>query len=93
MFNQSHDVDFFPISEYLLTDAQRIKSLRNPEVKMSKSDRSERSRICLDDDTATIKSTIKQALTDFTSEVCNVDAHRSVLYAHVLVVGLLNRSG
>lgn len=47
----------------------KIRNLRSPDIKMSKSDQSDKSRICLDDDPDTIRTRIKQAVTDFTGEV------------------------
>jgi len=47
----------------------RLRSLRKPENKMSKSDPDPRSRICLQDSPEEIVEKIKKAVTDFTSEV------------------------
>lgn len=60
----------FPVPEPS-TDSicARIKSLRNPEKKMSKSDKDFKNRIELTDSPDIILKRIKQALTDFTSEV------------------------
>lgn len=57
----------FSASEY-----GRIRSLRDPSKKMSKSDPDEKSRICLTDSPDTIVKNIKKAVTDFTSEVYNI---------------------
>jgi tryptophanyl-tRNA synthetase len=47
----------------------RLRSLRNPEKKMSKSDVDPKSRINLVDDPSQILEKCKKAMTDFTSEV------------------------
>ncbi|KAF7274063.1 tryptophanyl-tRNA synthetase, mitochondrial isoform X2 [Rhynchophorus ferrugineus] len=61
----------FPTPHTLITSSEygRIKSLRNPTKKMSKSDPDIKSRICLTDSTDDIVNKIKKAVTDFTSEV------------------------
>ena len=62
----------FPIPETVLVteeSSRRIKSLRHPEKKMSKSDSDQKSCIYLLDDPDTIRSKIKVAVTDFTSKV------------------------
>lgn len=47
----------------------RIRSLRDPSKKQSKSDPNDKSRITLRDSPDQIRKKIKKALTDFTSEV------------------------
>lgn len=47
----------------------RIRSLRDPSKKQSKSDPNDKSRITLRDSPAAIRKKIKRAITDFTSEV------------------------
>lgn len=61
----------FPIPHTVITSSEygRIRSLRDPSKKMSKSDPDEKSRICLTDSPDTIVKNIKKAVTDFTSEV------------------------
>lgn len=49
--------------------SNRIRSLRDPTKKMSKSDIDPRSRICLDDSPDEIVTKIKKAVTDCTSQV------------------------
>ena len=61
--------DFFPECEWLLTTVPRIRNLRHPEIKMSKSDPGEKSRINLDDNPDTISYRIRQAVTDSTGKV------------------------
>lgn len=54
----------------IFTDnAGRIKSLRDPTKKMSKSDTDIKSRLDLTDTPDVLLNKIKKALTDFTSEV------------------------
>lgn len=61
----------FPIPHTLITSSEygRIKSLRDPSKKMSKSDPDPKSRICLTDKPDDILKNIKKAITDFQSEV------------------------
>jgi tryptophanyl-tRNA synthetase len=58
--------DFFPLTETLATGpAMRVKSLRDGNKKMSKSDASDMSTIYMMDDADTIAKKIKKATTDF----------------------------
>lgn len=61
----------FPIIEPMIgQDASgRIRSLRDPSKKQSKSDPNDKSRITLRDPPDAIRKKIKKAVTDFTSEV------------------------
>ncbi|KAG5890965.1 hypothetical protein JTB14_028643 [Gonioctena quinquepunctata] len=70
MFN-SRFGSTFPIPHALITgsDHARLKSLRDPTKKMSKSDPDPKSRICITDKPEDIVRNIKKAVTDFTSEV------------------------
>ncbi|KAH9524994.1 Tryptophan--tRNA ligase, mitochondrial [Bulinus truncatus] len=65
-FNRSLGV-LFPECKILMGEVARIKSLRNPASKMSKSEPNEKSRIDLTDSPDIIKSKVKKAVTDFTS--------------------------
>ncbi|XP_017768039.1 PREDICTED: tryptophan--tRNA ligase, mitochondrial [Nicrophorus vespilloides] len=70
MFNNRFG-ETFPIPHSIISNAgnARLKSLRDPLKKMSKSDADPKSRICLLDSTDEIVNKIKKAVTDFTSEV------------------------
>lgn len=61
----------FPIIETIIADdaSSRIKSLRDPTKKQSKSDPNEKSRVTLRDTPDQMRLKIKRAITDFTSEV------------------------
>lgn len=64
--------DTFPIPNPKIevqTVAHRIKSLRDPSKKMSKSDKDPKSRIDLNDSPDLIKEKCKKAITDFTSQL------------------------
>ncbi len=64
-FNYDYKVDYFPdIKPLILGNATRVMSLRDGNIKMSKSDISEYSRINIMDDTDTIINKIKKAKTD-----------------------------
>lgn len=61
----------FPIPHTLISDgpSQRIKSLREPTKKMSKSHTDPKSRLDILDEPDVLLSKLKKAITDFTSEV------------------------
>lgn len=63
--------DTFPKIEPLIGQdySGRIRSLRDPSKKQSKSDPNDKSRITLRDTPDAIRMKIKRAITDFTSEV------------------------
>ena len=64
-FNHDYGVNFFPIVEPLIEGAAtRVMSLRDGTKKMSKSDRSDQSRINLTDDADAIAAKIRKAKTD-----------------------------
>ncbi len=64
-FNRQYGVDFFPLPEpQIFGAATRVMSLRDGRSKMSKSDRSDYSRINLTDDADTIALKIRKARTD-----------------------------
>ncbi|KAI9887760.1 MAG: Tryptophan--tRNA ligase, mitochondrial [Watsoniomyces obsoletus] len=61
--------DLFPSPKTLLAPAKRVRSLRDPTVKMSKSQGHEMSRIMLTDTPSIIDSKIRGARTDMDSSV------------------------
>ncbi len=64
-FNRQYGVEFFPLPEpQIFGAATRVMSLRDGRSKMSKSDRSDYSRINLTDDADTIALKIRKARTD-----------------------------
>ncbi|CAG9862866.1 unnamed protein product [Phyllotreta striolata] len=70
MFNKRFG-ETFPIPQTVITGSEfaRLRSLRDPNKKMSKSDPDPKSRICVTDKPDDIVRNIKKAVTDFTSEV------------------------
>ena len=71
-FNHRFKKEVFPIpSTVLVTEesSRRIRSLRNPEKKMSKSDPDSKSCVYVTDDPDTVLSKVKKAVTDCQSEV------------------------
>ncbi|GJQ86448.1 hypothetical protein Trydic_g10355 [Trypoxylus dichotomus] len=68
MFNSRYG-NIFPIPKSLITETAKIRSLRQPEKKMSKSDQDSKSSIFLTDSESDITKKIRKAVTDFTSEV------------------------
>ena len=64
-FNRQFDVDYFPLPEPQIQDtAARVMSLRDGSSKMSKSDRSDNSRINMTDGADLIAKKIRRAKTD-----------------------------
>ncbi|XP_069668973.1 tryptophan--tRNA ligase, mitochondrial isoform X1 [Periplaneta americana] len=70
IFNNRHGPTF-PVPEAIMADSSisRLKSLRDPSKKMSKSDQDPRSRIEITDTPEDLLEKCKKAVTDFTSEV------------------------
>uniref|UniRef100_A0A8W8JMG4 tryptophan--tRNA ligase n=1 Tax=Magallana gigas TaxID=29159 RepID=A0A8W8JMG4_MAGGI len=66
----------FRVPQVLFSNTARIKSLRFPENKMSKSDQSSKGRIDLTDSNDDIVSKIKSAVTDFTSHISHDKENR-----------------
>ncbi|XP_015917495.2 tryptophan--tRNA ligase, mitochondrial [Parasteatoda tepidariorum] len=69
VFNNKYG-KIFPVPEALIDETcARVKGLREPDKKMSKSDKNFKNRIDLTDSPDIITKRIKEALTDFTSGV------------------------
>ncbi|CAH2218710.1 tryptophan--tRNA ligase, mitochondrial [Pelobates cultripes] len=67
-FNNTYG-DFFPIPVALMGTSKKIRSLRDPSVKMSKSDPQKLATVHLTDTPEDIVLKFRKAVTDFTSEV------------------------
>ncbi|XP_028656588.1 tryptophan--tRNA ligase, mitochondrial [Erpetoichthys calabaricus] len=67
-FNNKYG-DFFPIPRPLLSSVKKVKSLRDPLAKMSKSDPQTLATLYITDSPEDIILKIRKAVTDFTSEV------------------------
>ncbi|KAI0209236.1 Tryptophan--tRNA ligase, mitochondrial [Lamellibrachia satsuma] len=68
VFNKKYGF-FFPKPKVITGDFKRMKSLRNPAKKMSKSDTDVNSRIELTDSDDAIRQKLKKAVSDFTSHI------------------------
>ncbi|XP_015250531.1 PREDICTED: tryptophan--tRNA ligase, mitochondrial [Cyprinodon variegatus] len=68
IFN-NHYGELFPEPRALLSSTQKVKSLRNPSAKMSKSDPQTMATITITDSPDDIALKIRRAVTDFISEV------------------------
>uniref|UniRef100_A0A183CHU4 tryptophan--tRNA ligase n=1 Tax=Globodera pallida TaxID=36090 RepID=A0A183CHU4_GLOPA len=68
-FNLRYRCDFFPVPEKISGACARLRSLRNPSVKMSKSDTDTKSRIELVEPPELTTAKIRKAVTDFESRV------------------------
>uniref|UniRef100_A0A1A8KKT4 Tryptophan--tRNA ligase, mitochondrial n=1 Tax=Nothobranchius kuhntae TaxID=321403 RepID=A0A1A8KKT4_NOTKU len=64
-----HYGDVFPEARALLSSTRKVKSLRDPSAKMSKSDTQAMATINITDSPDDIALKIRRAVTDFTSEV------------------------
>uniref|UniRef100_A0A7E4ZZK1 tryptophan--tRNA ligase n=1 Tax=Panagrellus redivivus TaxID=6233 RepID=A0A7E4ZZK1_PANRE len=64
VFNLRYGVDFFPIPKMVTSPAPRIKSLKDPNQKMSKSHPSEFSRLDIDNTNDELEAKIRRALSD-----------------------------
>ncbi|KAI9587014.1 tryptophan--tRNA ligase, mitochondrial [Glossina fuscipes] len=84
----------FPICQAMIEnqDAARVRSLRNPSKKMSKSDLDSRATINIRDEPDVIVDKIKKAVTDFTSDVSYDPNSRpgvsNLVAIHSLVTGV-----
>ncbi|KAK2185694.1 hypothetical protein NP493_226g04021 [Ridgeia piscesae] len=68
LFNKKYGF-VFPKPKVITGDLKRLKSLRNPAKKMSKSDTDANSRIELTDSDDVIRQKLKKAVSDFTSYI------------------------
>lgn len=71
-FNNKHKTDLFPFPKALLASnfsASRIKSLRQPDKKMSKSEPDVKGRIMILDSPDDIRLKMRKAITDCTSQI------------------------
>ncbi|CCG21923.1 Msw1 protein [Candida orthopsilosis Co 90-125] len=73
LFNNSYNVDYFPLPKTLLTPAKKILSLKNPEKKMSKSDPVQASCVYVTDSPEQIQLKIRKATTDSIQGAWNFD--------------------
>ncbi|XP_077473263.1 tryptophan--tRNA ligase, mitochondrial [Stigmatopora argus] len=69
IFNRRYADGFFPQPQALLSSTRKVKSLRDPSSKMSKSDPQAAATIFITDSPDDIALKIRRAVTDFTSEV------------------------
>ncbi|XP_057709468.1 tryptophan--tRNA ligase, mitochondrial isoform X1 [Corythoichthys intestinalis] len=69
IFNKRFGDGFFPQPQALLSSTRKVKSLRDPSSKMSKSDTQTMATIYITDSPDDIALKIRRAVTDFTSEV------------------------
>ncbi|XP_053561106.1 tryptophan--tRNA ligase, mitochondrial [Bombina bombina] len=67
-FNKRYG-EFFPIPRAIMGSSKKIRSLRDPTVKMSKSDPQKMATVRLTDTPEEIVMKFRKAVTDFTSEV------------------------
>uniref|UniRef100_F1M8H2 tryptophan--tRNA ligase n=1 Tax=Rattus norvegicus TaxID=10116 RepID=F1M8H2_RAT len=67
-FNQKYG-ELFPLPRSILTSMKKVKSLRDPSAKMSKSDPDKLATVQITDSPEEIVRKFRKAVTDFTSEV------------------------
>ncbi|XP_059530051.1 tryptophan--tRNA ligase, mitochondrial isoform X2 [Myotis daubentonii] len=90
-FNKKYG-EFFPVPKSILTSMKKVKSLRDPSAKMSKSDPDRLATVRITDSPEEIVQKFRKAVTDFTSEVTYDPAHRegvsNLVAIHSAVTGL-----
>ncbi|XP_072500618.1 tryptophan--tRNA ligase, mitochondrial isoform X1 [Notamacropus eugenii] len=90
-FNKKYG-EFFPVPKSLLTSMKKVKSLRDPSAKMSKSDPDKLATIRITDSPEEIVMKFRKAVTDFTSEVTYDPSTRmgvsNMVDIHAAVTGL-----
>ncbi|XP_045402885.1 tryptophan--tRNA ligase, mitochondrial isoform X1 [Lemur catta] len=90
-FNKKYG-EFFPVPKSILTPMKKVKSLRDPSAKMSKSDPDKLATIGITDSPEEIVQKFRKAVTDFTSEVTYDPASRggvsNIVAIHAAVTGL-----
>ncbi|NXY88476.1 SYWM protein, partial [Alcedo cyanopectus] len=90
-FNKKYG-EFFPVPKAILTTTKKIKSLRDPAVKMSKSDPQKLATVNIADSPDDIVLKFRKAVTDFTSEVSYDPDGRpgvsNLVAIHAAVLGL-----
>ncbi|XP_001517143.3 tryptophan--tRNA ligase, mitochondrial [Ornithorhynchus anatinus] len=83
---------FFPVPRYILTSTKRVKSLRDPSAKMSKSDPDRLATVKVTDSPEEIVLKFRKAVTDCTSAVTYDPAARqgvsNLVAIHAAVAGL-----
>ncbi|GCC33257.1 tryptophan--tRNA ligase, mitochondrial isoform X1 [Chiloscyllium punctatum] len=91
IFN-NHYGHLFPIPRAILSETKKIKSLRNPIAKMSKSDTQTLATVSITDSPEDILLKFRKAVTDFTSEVTYDPETRpgvsNLVTVHAAVTGL-----
>ncbi|XP_008145465.2 tryptophan--tRNA ligase, mitochondrial [Eptesicus fuscus] len=90
-FNKKYG-EFFPVPKSILTSMKKVKSLRDPSAKMSKSDPDRLATVRITDSPEEIVQKFRKAVTDFTSEVTYDPARRegvsNLVAIHSAVTGL-----
>ncbi|KAM8787341.1 tryptophan--tRNA ligase, mitochondrial isoform 2-T2 [Rhynchonycteris naso] len=90
-FNKKYG-EFFPVPKSILTSMKKVKSLRDPSAKMSKSDPDKLATVRITDSPEEIVQKFRKAMTDFTSEVTYDPASRegvsNLVAIHSAVTGL-----
>ncbi|XP_045672645.1 tryptophan--tRNA ligase, mitochondrial isoform X2 [Phyllostomus hastatus] len=90
-FNKKYG-EFFPEPKSILTSMKKVKSLRDPSAKMSKSDPDKLATVRITDSPEEIVQKFRKAVTDFTSEVTYDPAGRpgvsNLVAIHSAVSGL-----
>uniref|UniRef100_A0A8D0GHG0 Tryptophan--tRNA ligase, mitochondrial n=1 Tax=Sphenodon punctatus TaxID=8508 RepID=A0A8D0GHG0_SPHPU len=91
LFNKKYGV-FFPVPQTILNTTKKIKSLRDPMAKMSKSDAQALATVDITDSPEEIVLKFRKAVTDFTSEVTYDPSGRpgvsNLVAIHAAVTGL-----
>ncbi|XP_048338755.1 tryptophan--tRNA ligase, mitochondrial isoform X2 [Sphaerodactylus townsendi] len=90
-FNKKYG-EFFPVPKAILTALKKVRSLRDPTSKMSKSDPQKLATVNVTDTPEEIQMKFRKAVTDFTSEVTYDPDRRpgvsNLVTIHAAVTGL-----
>ncbi|XP_020645223.1 tryptophan--tRNA ligase, mitochondrial [Pogona vitticeps] len=90
-FNKKYG-EFFPVPRSILSATKRVRSLRDPTSKMSKSDNQALATVFLTDSPEDIKLKFRKAVTDFTSEITYDPENRpgvsNLVTIHSAITGL-----
>ncbi|KAJ8283106.1 hypothetical protein COCON_G00056250 [Conger conger] len=92
IFNKQYG-DLFPIPKALLSSTRRVKSLRDPSSKMSKSDPHRLATVSLTDSPDDIVLKFRRAVTDFTSEaVASARGLQTAQYKLLVAEAVIHRT-
>ncbi|CAJ0943138.1 unnamed protein product, partial [Mesorhabditis belari] len=91
-FNSTYKLEFFPLPKQITRQAHaRIRSLRDPRQKMSKSDPSVRGRIDVDDSEAVVMEKCRKAMSDTITTVSYDKSNRPAISNMIEILAATTR--